>query len=211
MDGSCNNKLNPTWGMSFTRFNRLIPANYDDGYYAPRRARSGKTLPLARVLSRILNPDKKIIDKKYTALVMQWSQRGFLKCFPAETNCCSEKGKLVRDPAKYPLCYPVLVPQDDPDYGKSGIECFNLFVRSNTDVDSGCTARGGVQNQLTGTTHYLDMSLVYGSTDKEAASLREFKRGRLLTDIRGNQEWPPHGDTCDKKAEVCYRTGKYSL
>lgn len=63
--------------------------------------------------------------------------------------------------------------------------------------------------KLSRTTHYLDLSLVYGSTDKEAASLRQFRGGRLLTDVRGNQEWPPHGDTCDKKAEVCYRTGKY--
>lgn len=68
--------------------------------------------------------------------------------FPAETNCCSEQGKLVRDPAKYPLCYPALVPKDDPDYAKRGIECFNLFIRRNTDVNRGCSARNGVQNQV---------------------------------------------------------------
>ncbi|XP_051159768.1 peroxidase-like [Leptopilina boulardi] len=214
MDGSCNNKLQPTWGMSFTRFGRLVPANYADGYYAPRLAKSGETLPLARDLSRVLSPDKKIIDKKYTALVMQWAQvaahdiilSDFRKS-TSENNCCSEKGKLIRDPAKYPLCYPVLVPKDDPDYGKSGIECFNLFVRSNTDVARGCAPRDGVQNQLALTTSYFDLSLVYGSTDKEAASLREFRGGRLLADVRKNQEWPPHSDTCAKEAEVCYRTG----
>lgn len=30
-DGSCNNKYYPTWGMTFTRYARLIPANYADG------------------------------------------------------------------------------------------------------------------------------------------------------------------------------------
>ncbi|XP_051159769.1 peroxidase-like [Leptopilina boulardi] len=214
MDGSCNNKLHPTWGMSFTRFGRLVPANYADGYYAPRLAKSGNTLPLARVLSRILSPDKKIKDKKHTALVMQWAQvathdliQSDFRDDTEETNCCSEKGKLVRDPAKYPLCYPALVPKDDPDYAKLGIECFNLFVRRNTDVARGCAPCNGVQNQLTATTAYFDLSLVYGSSDEEAASLREFKGGRLLADIRGNKEWPPNSKTCVKEAEICYKTG----
>ncbi|XP_043462105.1 peroxidase-like [Leptopilina heterotoma] len=214
MDGTCNNKLHPTWGMSFTRFNRLVPANYADGYFSPRVAKSGKTLPLARILSRILSPDKRLIDKKHTALVMQWAQvathdmiqSDFREVTP-ETNCCSEQGKLVRDPAKYPLCYPALVPKDDPDYAKRGIECFNLFIRRNTDVNRGCSAQNGVQNQLTMTTAYFDLSLVYGSTDKEAASLREHKGGRLLTEIRGDQEWPPRSDTCVPNAETCYKTG----
>lgn len=61
------------------------------------------------------------------------------------------------------------------------------------------------------TTAYFDLSLVYGSTDKEAASLREFKGGRLLTEIRGDQEWPPRSDTCVPNAETCYKTGEFRI
>jgi hypothetical protein len=31
IDGSCNNLRNPTWGMTGSLFNRLIPAKYADG------------------------------------------------------------------------------------------------------------------------------------------------------------------------------------
>ncbi|XP_051159771.1 peroxidase-like [Leptopilina boulardi] len=200
--------------MTFTRFSRLVPANYADGFYEPRLATSGENLPLARVLSRILSPDKKIRDPKHTVLFLQWAQvsvhdivQSHVRENTNETNCCSNEGKLVRDPAKYPLCYPALVPKDDPDYKKSGIECFNQFLRQHTDVYRGCTPRNGVQNQLTETTSYIDLSLVYGRTDEEANSLREFRGGRLLADIRQNKEWPPRSDTCVENAKVCYRTG----
>lgn len=55
---------------------------------------------------------------------------------------------MVRDPADYPLCYPALVPKDDEDFGTSGTECLNSFIRKNTDVDRGCSPRDGVANQV---------------------------------------------------------------
>ncbi|XP_043462068.1 peroxidase-like [Leptopilina heterotoma] len=214
MDGSCNNKLNPTWGMTYTRYGRIIPANYDDGFHLPRLSTNGNVLPLARILSRVFSPDKKILDKKYSALAAQWTQvvtHDILltdeRPNTTDSNCCSDEGKLVRDPAHYPLCYPALVPKDDKDFGSSGTECLNSFIRKYTDVDRGCSPRNGFANQLVITTHFLDLSIVYGSTDEEASSLREFKGGRLLSETRNNKKWPPHSDTCKKEAKVCYRNG----
>lgn len=69
--------------------------------------------------------------------------------------------------------------------------------------------------QLTVVTHFLDLSLVYGSSDQVAANLRAGDGGRLNVDIRQNRQWPPaaanKSQACDvtNANEVCYQTGKF--
>lgn len=53
------------------------------------------------------------------------------------THCCSEDGHL----AEYqgPTCFPIKIPDNDPLFGRFNRDCMN-FVRSTTDIDTGCNA-----------------------------------------------------------------------
>lgn len=53
-------------------------------------------------------------------------------------QCCSPDGQ-IRVPEEYasPLCFPILIPQDDPVYSRFQQMCMN-FVRSTTYLDTGC-------------------------------------------------------------------------
>ena len=48
IDGSCNNLLNPKYGMSFTPVQRVLPPAYADGFMLPRARKNGKPLPSTR-------------------------------------------------------------------------------------------------------------------------------------------------------------------
>lgn len=70
-------------------------------------------------------------------------------------------------------------------------------------------------SQLTTVTAYMDLSLVYGSSMRQAAPLRAGAGGRLLTLLRGGREWPPQDAnitlTCEMATspnEPCYLTGE---
>lgn len=73
-----------------------------------------------------------------------------------------------------------------------------------------------IQNlfQMNVVTHFLDLSIVYGSNDQVAANLRAGVNGRLRVDVRTNREWPPSApnasESCDivSPVEVCYLAGK---
>lgn len=68
--------------------------------------------------------------------------------------------------------------------------------------------------QMNVVTHFLDLSIVYGSNDQVAANLRAGVNGRLRVDVRTNREWPPSApnasESCDivSPVEVCYLAGK---
>ncbi|XP_033217653.1 peroxidase [Belonocnema kinseyi] len=218
-DGSCNNQYRPTWGMANTRYGRLLPAEYADGIHAPRAARSGNTLPASRTLSYVLSPDYEILDPKWTLAAMQWGQiithdmamiDGSTQSTAHPTKCCSPAGQLIVEALDSPLCYPIIVPDNDPVYASSGMKCMN-FVRSNTDLDRGCSSSYEPAEQLTVVTSFLDLSLVYGASDQVAAGMRAGVGGRLTVDVRGNREWLPPSlnrtRDCDQSAQVCYRSG----
>lgn len=61
----------------------------------------------------------------------------------------------------------------------------------------------------------MDLSLVYGSSDQLATSLRAGVGGRMNVEIRRNREWPPMAtnksqlcETTDPN-EICYQAGKH--
>lgn len=68
--------------------------------------------------------------------------------------------------------------------------------------------------QLNIVTHYLDLSLVYGSSDEVATSLRAGFGGRLNVEVKNNREFPPpaanKSATCDTiyEFEPCYAAGE---
>lgn len=220
-DGSCNNLRNPTWGMANTRYGRLLPAIYGDGIQSPTSSVTGSELPLARLVSYTMFPDLDINDRVWSLVAMQWGQiithdmamvDGSTQSKPHATQCCTDDGQLIDPSQLHGQCYAIIIPYNDPVYSKANVRCLN-FVRSTTDLDRGCSAQLKPAEQLTVVTHFLDLSLVYGSSDQVAANLRAGDGGRLNVDIRQNRQWPPaaanKSQACDvtNANEVCYQTG----
>lgn len=94
------------------------------------------------------------------------------------------------------------------------MECLN-FVRSLTDLDLKCpdSMYHHYAEQLTTVTAYMDLSLVYGSSEQTNNQLREFHGGRMIVEERHGAEWLPSSrnmtDDCDGSSfmDVCYRAG----
>lgn len=111
-------------------------------------------------------------------------------------------------------CYPIIVPKNDPAHSQTGTECMN-FVRTLTDKDSNCpgTSASRTAEQLSTVTSYLDLSLVYGNSEQQNRPIRAFQGGRMLTENRSGNEWPPQDPnatrTCDVQTpqETCYLAG----
>ncbi|XP_015600700.1 peroxidase isoform X2 [Cephus cinctus] len=220
-DGSCNNPRNPTWGMANTRYSRLLPANYADGIHEPTHSVSGRELPLARRVSFNLFPRINIEDKQFTLAAMQFGQLithdmamidGTTQSKNHARECCTPDNRLLEEALSSPLCYPVIIPPEDPVLARNGANCMN-FVRSITDLDRGCSSQHEPAEQLTVVTHFLDMSMIYGSNDQTVANLRAGIGGRMNVDIRNHRQWPPASNnktgTCDIQSdnEVCYQAG----
>nr|XP_050848620.1 peroxidase-like [Vespula vulgaris]XP_050848621.1 peroxidase-like [Vespula vulgaris]XP_050848622.1 peroxidase-like [Vespula vulgaris]XP_050848623.1 peroxidase-like [Vespula vulgaris] len=221
-DGTCNNLYNPTWGAANTRYGRLLLPNYADGIQTPTGSITGSELPLSRLVSFTLFPSVTIKDNKLTLAAMQWGQiithdmaliAGTTQSNPHSTQCCTPDGHLLDTLSHDSKCYPIVIPYNDPVYSKSNIQCVN-FVRSITDLDRGCKLRySPAAEQLTVVTHYLDLSIVYGSNEQVANNLRAYIAGRMRVDIRSNREWPPaatnKSNTCNlsNADEVCYQAG----
>lgn len=69
---------------------------------------------------------------------------------------------------------------------------------------------------MVGVTHWMDVSIVYGSDDQLASSLRAFKGGLLRYEYRNGKIWPPSNTNkslvCEGQQSVeqaCYMAGKY--
>ncbi|KAJ8676078.1 hypothetical protein QAD02_011864 [Eretmocerus hayati] len=220
-DGSCNNLQFPSWGQANTKYVRMKPAIYSDGVHAPPVAASGNQLPLARLLSFSIYPDVDAQDPVWSLMAMQYGQfmthdmamiDGTTQSKAHETMCCSESGQFIPEALDSPLCYPIVIPPNDPVYSYEGQQCRN-FVRSTTDLDKGCSTGYQPAEQLTVVSAFLDLSTTYGTTNEIAASLRARVGGRLITEVRGNREWLPSAAnksaSCDiyGESDVCYASG----
>ncbi|KAG8035072.1 hypothetical protein G9C98_001562 [Cotesia typhae] len=221
IDGSCNNLENPGWGMANTRYARLLPPIYSDGIWQPAVAKSGRALPRSRLLSYTLFPELRVKDPKWTLALMQWGQiithdmaelvtKPMLKMPSVE--CCTNDNQLVTENLKDPSCFPIIVGPNDPNYPPS-TQCLT-FTRSAPDfeIPSGCFGHQKPADQVTQVTQFLDLSLVYGSSDTQAAKLRKFQGGKLRSQVRRQREWLPPGNASEecvieRPSDICYEAG----
>uniref|UniRef100_A0A224YXI4 Peroxidase n=1 Tax=Rhipicephalus zambeziensis TaxID=60191 RepID=A0A224YXI4_9ACAR len=190
-DGTCNNLRHPMWGASLTPFERLLPAEYENGFNTPvgwtaEKPVNGHRLPLARAVSTGLVSTEVVEgDSEHSHMLMQWGQ--FLDhdmdfSMPAisherfiDTVDCADSCDNVMP------CFPIEVPADDRRV--RGHRCIE-FVRSSTACGSGRTsvfygalAPREQTNQLTA---FIDASNVYGSRAKQAIHLRNLTSDRGL-------------------------------
>ncbi|XP_053597981.1 peroxidase [Microplitis demolitor] len=224
-DGSCNNLENPTWGMAKTRYARLLPPIYSDGIWQPAVAKSGRALPRSRVLSYTLFPELRVKDPKWTLATMQFGQivthdTAQLATAPMlqmeSVECCTNDDKLVRKYLNDPSCFPILLGPDDPNYDPRSSECLT-FTRAAADfqIPDDCYGQQKSADQITLVTQFLDLSVLYGSSESQARNLRKFQGGKMRTQIRRQREWLPPANpvnvtgqcVIETQNHVCYDAG----
>ena len=189
-DGSCNNLYYPIRGASNTAFRRMLPAVYEDGILAPvgyNQQKNGNPYtgpwPSARKVSEVVIKDLPKLSTSVTHIFMIWGQfvDHDLDLFAEyETEICEETCEMADT---CPYCYPIKVAPYDSVFGRRGAnrgKCLPL-----TRSVGACMRPDGnysfdmARQQINQLTHYLDASNVYGSTQKDADSLRLFVGGRL--------------------------------
>lgn len=59
----------------------------------------------------------------------------------SKVKCCSDQGQLMSKVENGSLCFPILIPSDDPAYssGQESKQCQH-FTRTTTDIDKGCSS-----------------------------------------------------------------------
>jgi hypothetical protein len=69
--------------------------------------------------------------------------------------------------------------------------------------------------QMNQATHHLDGSMIYGTTDEKAWSLRTFSKGQLSSEVKNGHEYLPQADKPLQHCQVssntsaCYKSGKF--
>lgn len=165
IDGTGNNLANPQWGSTEEAFLRRAPAEYADGKSAP----AGANRASARLISNIVaaHPANDILDENgLSGYVYAWGQ--FLDHDLDLT--------LSASPTE---SFPIAVPTGDPyfDPAATGTKTIPLS-RSQFDPSTGVA---NARQQINTITAFIDGSMVYGSDQATANSLRTFASGKLKT------------------------------
>ncbi|WP_254508803.1 peroxidase family protein [Anatilimnocola floriformis] len=166
-DGTGNNLTNPEWGSTgeqFIRKDDLVA--YGDGVSTP----AGADRPSARVISNTLANEGSVRDldeRGLSAMMYAWGQ--FIDHDLDLTNTAT--------PAE---SFAVKVPTGDAYFDPNGTGTQTIsLTRSQYDPTTG-TDTSNPREQVTSITSWIDGSMIYGSDDATAASLREFAGGRML-------------------------------
>ena len=170
IDGSGNNLENPELGSTGIELTRIVDPDYADGISQP----SGEDLPSAREISNVVFDQNESIlnDRNLSDIVWQWGQ--FIDHDITLTGEAHEGEEES---------FNIAVPQGDPEFdpqntGTQEIALTRSGAAEGTGVDS-------VLQQTNQITAFIDGSMVYGSDDDTAASLRAFEGGRLATSENG--------------------------
>ncbi|XP_067013234.2 peroxidase isoform X2 [Anabrus simplex] len=227
VNGSCNHLIHPSWGQAFTSYRRLLFPEYSDGIQQPREHAIGlpknkhNLLPSARLVSSSLALDGDLPDNIKTLAVMQWTQfvehdlahtpvNKMYNKFESSIMCCKPDGRHLSPRYVHPACMPISIAHNDPVYSSRRMTCMN-YVRSVTAMRSDCSF--GPAEQMNQATHYLDGSMIYGSTDNKAAKLRLFRHGHLKNTAKNGQTFLPSAEDpsiqcqLDPNSQACYESG----
>ncbi|XP_022171599.1 peroxidase-like isoform X2 [Myzus persicae] len=218
-DGSCSNSKHKNWGKANTPYKRLLFPVYKDGIY---EMPSEEKLPNPRSLSLNLVKDEISIDQGKTMMVAFWmifiahdlshtavstmgKDNRFVNCCDKDKNIQYTLNKNMRS------CKPIPIPDDDKFFKPEPNDCMN-YVRSRPAVRSDCTF--GPMEQMNQATHYLDGSMIYGSTKEQELSLREMSFGRMKVMSIGpvfEQSFMPPETTdtyaCQNGIGTCFKSG----
>ncbi|XP_011297271.1 peroxidase [Fopius arisanus] len=174
INGTCNYPGNK--GAAFTPFRRALPPAYFDGIDAPRSGASGRALPSPREISLRVHGPSPSSNPSFTVMLAVFGQ------FIDHDMTATANGRGKNDstlaccpPSKgHPECFPVAIGPGDPAYDYAGKTCME-FVRSSPAAQ----CKIGPRQQLNQVTGFIDGSVIYGSDDVTASSLRSPKSGKL--------------------------------
>ena len=207
-DGSCNNLVEPRYGMRDTALNRILLPEYSNGVDTPRRSVSGSDLPSPRLLSTSLASDLRNEDQRHSYITMTFGQfidhdithSPILKSGDNQDIDCCRSGAALDT-----FCAPIEIPRNDPFF-RGSKSCMNL-VRSVPAPPLDCSVR--YREQINQLTHWLDGSQIYGSELAEQRSLRTGRGGRLQVELGpdfGSEILPTDNqNTCELGA--CFKAG----
>ena len=188
IDGTCNNLANPTQGAAGTPFRRMLPAHYEDGISSIRGEiqHYGNILPIgpfdapipsARLISQSIVLDKPFDELQASHMLMQFGQ--YLEHDVTRTPGLAADcvGCQYND-----VCLPIFVPSDDPDFGigtfRNG-SCLE-FKRNIPACTYDPPGTFSPRQHINDFTSYVDGSVIYGSDDNTAKSLRDATGGGRL-------------------------------
>lgn len=156
-DGTGNNFANPDFGMAGSLLLRLVAPDYGDGFSTP----AGAGRPSPRVISNgvVAQASSEFNKKGASDFIWQWGQ--FVD---------HDLDLVPTNPAEP---FPIPVPPDDPAFAPATELAFSRSV--------GVADANGVRQQPNSLTAWIDGSMVYGSSQARADSLRSFQGGRLAT------------------------------
>lgn len=204
MDGTCNNRDQPTFGAASTQFRRLINPWYEDGCDIPlgrfqhelADINSDSILspanPSARLVSMEVIKDADIEGAPFTHMMMQWGQ--FLDhdmdLAPEHESTCASCD--ITD-----TCEPIRIPDGDSVFFMKGSttdgKCLS-FRRSIAVCGTGSIEHGvSPREQINDLTSFIDGSMVYGSSDSVA---------ELLYEVDANGQKTGFMKTSNNKAEL---------
>ena len=166
IDGSGNNLVDPSLGSTGSVLRRLVDAAYQDGVFEP----AGVNRPSAREVSNIVFAQQESIlsERRLSDVVWQWGQ--FI-----DHDITLTGANHLEDAVPFPIAVPIGDPFFDP-FG-TGTQQIDL-TRSSVSEGSGIDSPAEQINEITA---FIDGSMVYGSSEDVAVSLRSFEGGRLRT------------------------------
>ncbi|XP_016663746.2 peroxidase isoform X2 [Acyrthosiphon pisum] len=222
IDGSCNNLKRKYLGKANTPYKRLLFPVYTDGVYKMPNIYE-ELLPNPRSVSTSFVKDENSTDQTKTMMMAYWAMfiGHDLSHTPFSTmgkdnrfvNCC-DKDKSIQSSLIKNIrsCKPIFIPNEDKFFKTDPFDCMN-YVRSRPAVRSDCTF--GPMEQMNQATHYLDASMIYGTTEQHMMSLREMEYGQVRERVRIKYpvhnnitlEDPVNMNVCQNGSGTCYKFG----
>uniref|UniRef100_A0A0N5BZJ5 peroxidase n=1 Tax=Strongyloides papillosus TaxID=174720 RepID=A0A0N5BZJ5_STREA len=182
IDGRCNNVYYPSWGSTSSRFQRLIPARYFDGYQLPRKSINNiNDLPNPILIGNLLFNGNYKKQQKITNLLTHWANFVYhdlvkIKSSKIYVNtdingniCCDEE-------FSHPECLPIYYP-NNKEFNINEKKCIPYVRTLLAPRDDICSF--GPREQGNHATSYLDGSTIYGNTKEELLLIRTKIGGKI--------------------------------
>ncbi|GFQ65778.1 chorion peroxidase [Trichonephila clavata] len=208
-NGTCNNLDYPLWGRANECYLRILPPFYD-GFEGERKSTQGGSLPQPRditlnVVSKLQKPAPKI-SFMFSIYGQTVAHDSSLAPPERATSCCDLASKNDSS------CISIAVRPNDPFFSKFNVTCLEL---TRTEKCNSCNTEK--REQINRSTASLDASIVYGTNDDRANSLRTLdETGKMIISSTENGNFLPvnNSDTTDffcteeeKSESKCFYSG----